>query len=133
MQRNWIGRSKGLSLRFDVQGVDEPLSVQHEYIDGVSCWRLRITVAQQASQDNPEITAFTQSCRTNKVSEAQLATLEKKAALRVFIPNIHCDRELPIWIANFVLSDYGTGAVMAVPAINVTMSLPISTISRFIL
>lgn len=73
-------------------------------------------LATKAAENNPELAAFIEECKNTKVAEAELATMEKKG-MDTGLKAIHPlnGREVPIFIANFVLMDYGTGAVMAVP------------------
>ncbi len=122
MQRNWIGRSEGLEIQFDVEGADEPLSVfttRPDTLMGATFLAIAAEhpLAARASKNNPEIARFVEECRHGGVSEAELETQEKRGidtGLRAVHP-ISGER-LPIWIANFVLMGYGTGALMAVPA-----------------
>ncbi|GAM66013.1 leucyl-tRNA synthetase [Vibrio ishigakensis] len=74
-------------------------------------------LAAAAAENNPELAAFIEECKNNKVAEAELATMEKKG-MATGLTAIHPlnGREVPVFVANFVLMDYGTGAVMAVPA-----------------
>jgi leucyl-tRNA synthetase len=122
MQRNWIGRSEGVELSFAVNGEDAPLEVyttRPDTLMGVTYVGIAAghPLAEKAAATNPELFAFTEECRNTKVAEAELATMEKKGmdtGLRAIHPLN--GREVPIFVANFVLMDYGTGAVMAVPA-----------------
>ncbi|MCV5223080.1 class I tRNA ligase family protein, partial [Escherichia coli] len=74
-------------------------------------------LATLAAENNPELAAFIEECKNTKVAEAELATMEKKG-MATGLTAIHPlnGREVPVYVANFVLMDYGTGAVMAVPA-----------------
>lgn len=122
MQRNWIGRSEGVELSFAVNGEEAPLEVyttRPDTLMGVTYVGIAAghPLAEKAAATNPELFAFTEECRNTKVAEAELATMEKKGmdtGLRAVHPLN--GREVPIYVANFVLMDYGTGAVMAVPA-----------------
>ncbi|MGC8732481.1 MAG: leucine--tRNA ligase, partial [Halothiobacillaceae bacterium] len=121
MQANWIGRSVGVELQFAIEG-GEPLTVYTTRADtlmGVSYVAVAAEhpLAKQAAERNPELAAFIEACRHTKVAEAELATLEKKG-MPLGISAIHpiTGEKVPVWTANFVLMDYGTGAVMAVPA-----------------
>ncbi|MDM7323309.1 MAG: leucine--tRNA ligase [Gammaproteobacteria bacterium] len=121
MQANWIGRSVGVELQFAIEG-GEPLTVYTTRADtlmGVSYVAVAAEhpLAKRAAERNPELAAFIQACRHTKVAEAELATLEKKG-MPLGIDAIHpiTGEKVPVWIANFVLMEYGTGAVMAVPA-----------------
>ncbi|MGL5162141.1 MAG: leucine--tRNA ligase, partial [Plesiomonas shigelloides] len=74
-------------------------------------------LAQKAAENNPELAAFINECRNTKVAEAELATMEKKGvATGLYAIHPLNGRKVPVWVANFVLMGYGTGAVMAVPA-----------------
>jgi len=122
MQRNWIGRSEGLEIHFDVEGADEPLSVfttRPDTLMGVTFISIAAEhpLAALAAHDNPQIARFIEACRHGGVSEAELETQEKRG-VDTGLKAIHpvSGEKLPIWIANFVLMGYGTGAVMAVPA-----------------
>ncbi|HDV0701732.1 TPA: leucine--tRNA ligase, partial [Acinetobacter baumannii] len=74
-------------------------------------------LALKAAENNPELAAFIEECRMGSVAEADLATAEKKGmATGLFVKHPVTGEELPVWIANYVLMSYGSGAVMAVPA-----------------
>ena len=121
MQRNWIGRSEGVELSFDVQnnGALEVYTTRPDTLMGVTYVAIAAghPLADIAAQKNPLVRAFIDECRNTKVAEADLATMEKKG-IDTGLTAIHPLnlREIPVYIANFVLMDYGTGAVMAVPA-----------------
>ena len=125
MQRNWIGRSTGMEITF-------PSANTEIYADGLTVYTTRadtlmgvtyIAVAAEhplalkAAENNPELAAFIEECRMGSVAEADLATAEKKGmATGLFVKHPVTGDELPVWIANYVLMSYGSGAVMAVPA-----------------
>lgn len=122
MQRNWIGRSEGVEITFKMQDSDETVTVYTTRPDtfyGVSYLAVAAghPLAEQAAKNNPELTKFLQECRNTKVAEAELATMEKKGMFtgRYALHPI-TGEAVPLWVANFVLMHYGTGAVMAVPA-----------------
>ncbi|MFU2081147.1 leucine--tRNA ligase [Gallibacterium anatis] len=122
MQRNWIGRSEGVEITFKMQDSDETVTVYTTRPDtfyGVSYLAVAAghLLAEQAAKNNPELAQFIQECRNTKVAEAELATMEKKGMFtgRYALHPI-TGEAVPVWIANFVLMHYGTGAVMAVPA-----------------
>lgn len=122
MQRNWIGRSEGVEITFKMQDSDETVTVYTTRPDtfyGVSYLAVAAghPLAEQAAKNNPELAQFIQECRNTKVAEAELATMEKKGMFtgRYALHPI-TGEAVPVWIANFVLMHYGTGAVMAVPA-----------------
>jgi len=123
MQRNWIGRSEGLEIRFAIEGV--------EGIDAVTVYTTRpdtlmgvtfISVAAEhplalhAAQDNPALAEFCLACKNVGVAEATIETQEK-LGMATGLHAIHpiTKARVPIHVANFVLMGYGTGAVMAVP------------------
>ena len=121
MQRNWIGRSEGIELSFDVKGEDEPLTVfttRPDTLFGVTYMAVAAEhpLAQKAAAGNADIAAFVAECRKTDAAEATLETMEKKG-MALGISTIHplTGDEVPLWVANFVLMSYGTGAVMAVP------------------
>ena len=122
MQRNWIGRSEGVEITFDVADTNEKVAVYTTRPDtfyGVSYLGIAAAhpLASLAAQNNPELGAFIQEAKNAKVAEADLATMEKKGmATGLFAIHPLTGKKLPIWVANFVLMHYGTGAVMAVPA-----------------
>ena len=122
MQRNWIGRSEGVEITFDVADTNEKVAVYTTRPDtfyGVSYLGIAAAhpLANLAAQSNPELAAFIQEAKNAKVAEADLATMEKKGmATGLFAIHPLTGEKLPIWVANFVLMHYGTGAVMAVPA-----------------
>ena len=122
MQRNWIGRSEGVEITFDVADTNEKVAVYTTRPDtfyGVSYLGIAAAhpLASLAAQNNPELASFIQDAKNAKVAEADLATMEKKGmATGLFAIHPLTGEKLPIWVANFVLMHYGTGAVMAVPA-----------------
>ncbi|GAJ72047.1 LOW QUALITY PROTEIN: leucyl-tRNA synthetase [Vibrio sp. JCM 18904] len=121
MQRNWIGRSEGVELKFEVKGQQdlEVYTTRPDTLMGVTYVGIAAghPLAALAAENNPELAAFIDECKNNKVAEAELATMEKKG-MATGLTAIHPlnGREVPVYVANFVLMDYGTGAVMAVPA-----------------
>ena len=122
MQRNWIGRSEGVEITFDVADTAEKVAVYTTRPDtfyGVSYLGIAAAhpLADLAAEKNPELAAFIREAKNAKVAEADLATMEKKGmATGLFAIHPLTGEKLPIWVANFVLMHYGTGAVMAVPA-----------------
>ena len=122
MQRNWIGRSEGVEITFDVADTAEKVSVYTTRPDtfyGVSYLGIAAAhpLAELAAENNPELAEFIREAKNAKVAEADLATMEKKGmATGLFAIHPLTGEKLPIWVANFVLMHYGTGAVMAVPA-----------------
>ncbi|MEO5596897.1 MAG: class I tRNA ligase family protein, partial [Lysobacteraceae bacterium] len=126
MQRNWIGRSEGLDIRFDVRNDEthnpyEPLSVfttRPDTLMGVSFLSIAAEhpLALRAAATNPLLAAFIEECRHGGTAEADIQAQEKRGvATGLFAIHPVSGEELPIWVANFVLMGYGTGAVMGVP------------------
>ena len=122
MQRNWIGRSEGVDIEFTVENDANKLCVYTTRPDtfmGVSYVAVAAEhpLAKRAAETNSAIATFIAECKNMKTSEADMATMEKKGIATGFYA-IHPlnNKKIPIWIANFVLMEYGTGAVMAVPA-----------------
>ena len=126
MQRNWIGRSEGLEIRFAVNDIDgqtlAPLDVfttRPDTLMGVTFVSIAAEhpLAVHAAQSNPKLAAFIAELRQGGVSEAELETQEKRG-MDIGLRAIHpiSGEALPVYVANFVLMGYGTGAVMAVPA-----------------
>jgi len=126
MQRNWIGRSEGLEFAFDVVGSDDkqrPLQLKvfttrPDTLMGVTFVSIAAEhpLALQAAQDDAGLAEFIAELRHGGVSEAELETQDKRGrdtGLRAIHPIT--GEHLPIFVANFVLMSYGTGAVMAVP------------------
>ena len=121
MQRNWIGRSEGLEISFAVEGEAEPMVVfttRPDTLMGVTYVAVAAEhpLAAKAAAANPEVAAFVAGCKQGGVSEAELETQEKRGiATGLFAIHPISGAKVPVWIANFVLMGYGTGAVMAVP------------------
>ena len=121
MQRNWIGRSEGVELQFAVEG-EEPLTVyttRPDTLMGVTYVAVAAEhpLAKKAAESNAELQAFIEECKTTKVAEAEMATMEKKG-LDTGYKAAHpvTGERVAVFAANFVLADYGSGAVMSVPA-----------------
>ncbi len=120
MQRNWIGRSEGVDLDFTLPD-GTALSVyttRPDTLMGVTYLAVapQHPVARAAAADNPELAAFNQSQSNIKVAEADMATMEKLGmATGISATHPLTGKEVPIWVANFVLMSYGSGAVMSVP------------------
>ncbi len=122
MQRNWIGRSEGVELSFATEGDIENLSVyttRPDTLMGVTYVAVAAEhpLALKAAENNPELSAFIDDCRNTETAEAAMETMEKKGlATGLTVSHPVTGEEIPVWVANFVLMGYGTGAVMAVPA-----------------
>ena len=123
MQRNWIGRSEGLTMSFEIVGRDDGLDVyttRHDTIFGASFMALSADhpLASETADRDPGAAEFVAECRRMGTSEEAIETAEKKGydtGLRVRHPFVE-GRELPVYIANFVLMEYGTGAIFGCPA-----------------
>jgi leucyl-tRNA synthetase len=128
MQANWIGRSEGCDIAFPyavdaarAAGRDGTLKVFTTRADTLFGATFMAVAAEHplalaAAQGNPALAAFIEECRRGSVTEAELATQEKKGmptGLHVLHP--FTGRPLPVWVANYVLMAYGEGAVMGVP------------------
>ncbi|AWB68291.1 leucine--tRNA ligase [Saccharobesus litoralis] len=121
MQRNWIGRSEGLEIDFHIASIATDFTVyttRPDTLMGVTYVALAAQhpICLAAAENNPELAKFVEECKNSKVAEADMATMEKKGVdtgLRAIHPLT--GEEVPVWAANFVLMDYGTGAVMSVP------------------
>ena len=125
MQRNWIGKSRGVNMTFKLtQSIAEHQSfdvytTRPDTIMGVTYATLapQHPIALEIAKTNPQLAEFIQQCQTQQVSEAEMATLEK-SGMATGISAIHplSGELIPVWVGNYVLMDYGSGAVMAVPA-----------------
>jgi leucyl-tRNA synthetase len=121
MQRNWIGRSEGVELTFEVAGHEESLTVyttRPDTLFGVTYMAVAAEhpLAEEVAANNAEIAAFVEACKKTDAAEATIETMEKKG-MPLGISAVHplTGEDVPLWVANFVLMSYGTGAVMAVP------------------
>ena len=121
MQRNWIGRSEGLEIQFQVEDGGEPLSVfttRPDTLMGVTFVSVAAEhpLALRAAAADERVARVLEEMKHGGVSEAELETQEKRGVdtgLKVIHPLT--GEPIPVWVANFVLMGYGTGAVMAVP------------------
>ena len=121
MQANWIGRSEGVEIVFTVD--DQPVlnvyTTRPDTLFGVTCLAVapEHALAAHAAESSAEIAAFLQECTRTRVSEAQISTLEKKGIeTGLYATHPLTGEKIPVWVANFVLIEYGSGAVMSVPA-----------------
>jgi leucyl-tRNA synthetase len=121
MQRNWIGRSEGVEIDFPVVDSEELLTVYTTRPDtllGATYVAVAAAhpLAQQAAEADKAVAAFVESCKKATTAEADLATMEKAGVpTRLQVTHPLTGELLPVWVANFVLMEYGSGAVMAVP------------------
>ncbi|MCW2308652.1 leucine--tRNA ligase [Rhodobium gokarnense] len=127
MQANWIGRSEGLHVRFEFTDTPpsgdatlEVFTTRPDTLFGASFMALSSEhpVAKALAETNPEIAAFAEECRRMGTSVVAIETAEKKGidtGLRVKHP-FDPEKTLPVYIANFILMDYGTGAIFGCPA-----------------
>jgi len=122
MQSNWIGRSEGVEMDFWVPEWQQALRIyttRPDTVMGVTYVAVAAEhpLAHAAAQRRPDLAAFIESCKQTEISEAALETMEKRGVASGF-DAVHplTGAMVPVWIANFVLMSYGTGAVMAVPA-----------------
>jgi leucyl-tRNA synthetase len=122
MQANWIGRSEGVEMDFPVPEMALPLRIyttRPDTLMGVTYLAVAAEhpLALKAAEDNSAIATFINDCKMMETSEAAMETMEKRG-IDSGIKALHpiTGELVPVWIANFVLMGYGTGAVMAVPA-----------------
>lgn len=131
MQRNWIGKSFGLNVKFVISPQSKQ-SLSDKVGDYISIYTTRPDtlmgatylavatehpLAQAAAKNHPALQNFIQECKTSNMAEANIATMQKKGMnTGCFAIHPLTGEKLPIWVANYVLAGYGEGAVMAVPA-----------------
>ncbi|RDI42831.1 leucine--tRNA ligase [Aquicella lusitana] len=121
MQRNWIGRSEGVEITFKVHD-HHPITVfttRPDTLFGVTYLAVapQHPLAKQLAEDNPALHQFIEECRNIKLAEADIATMEKRGMpLGIHAQHPITGQAIPIWVANFVVMEYGSGALMAVPA-----------------
>ena len=126
MQRNWIGRSEGTDIDFGIEATEEygeqpPLRIFTTRPDTVYGTTFMAVAAEHPlaatiAQRRPDVAAFIEECRRGGTSAAELETMDKRGMpLGVHAINPFNGERLPVWVANFVLMGYGTGAVMSVP------------------
>jgi leucyl-tRNA synthetase len=128
MQKNWIGRSEGLLVRFALDPATTPageselevFTTRHDTLFGAKFMAIAPDhpLAQAAAAKNPQLAAFTAECKRRGTAQAEIDTAEKLGfdtgirALHPFDPGW----TLPVYVANFILMDYGTGAIFGCPA-----------------
>ena len=126
MQRNWIGKSRGMEVQFpyNVDSIGESgtlkvFTTRPDTLIGATYVAVAAEhhLAALAAKNNPELQAFIAECKGGSVAEADVATQEKKGLpTGLFVEHPLTGEKLPVWVANYVLMHYGDGAVMAVPA-----------------
>ena len=121
MQRNWIGKSFGAEIKYLLEGSDEYLtafSTRPDTIFGVSFLAIspNHSISLALAEKNKSIKDFLDKCKEMKAAEADLAKAEKLGIdTGIFVLHPITKKQIPVWIGNFVLLDYGTGVVMGVP------------------
>jgi len=122
MQRNWIGKSTGAEISFGLEcseGTLDIFTTRPDTLMGVTYMAVAAghPIAVKAAEGNVELSAFLDECSKISTKEADVETMEKKGMPTRFNAVHPISGELvPVWVANFVLMGYGTGAVMSVPA-----------------
>ncbi len=124
MQRNWIGKSRGVNVVFDLSESAgehnhfEVYTTRPDTLMGVTYLTLATQhpIALEVAQNNSVLASFIEKCRLQQVSEAEMATMDK-VGMDTGITAIHplTGDSVSVWVGNYVLMDYGSGAVMAVP------------------
>ena len=121
MQRNWIGKSFGAEIKYLLEGSDEYLtafSTRPDTIFGVSFLAIspNHSISLALAEKNKSIKDFLDKCKEMKAAEADMAKAEKLGIdTGIFVLHPITKKQIPVWIGNFVLLDYGTGVVMGVP------------------
>jgi len=125
MQRNWIGKSRGINMSFKLnEAIDnhesfDVYTTRPDTLMGVTYLSLapQHPIALELAKSNSALANFIERCQSQQVSEAEMATIEK-SGVATGINAVHplTGKEIPVWVGNYVLMDYGSGAVMAVPA-----------------
>ena len=126
MQRNWIGKSKGMEVQFPYDqasigeaGALKVFTTRADTLMGATYVAVAAEhpLATLAAQNDPALQAFINECKSGSVAEADVATQEKRGMpTPLFVEHPLTGEKLPVWVANYVLMHYGDGAVMAVPA-----------------
>jgi leucyl-tRNA synthetase len=125
MQRNWIGKSRGVTMTFKLAEIlpehqsFDVYTTRPDTLMGVTYATLapQHPIALEIAKSNPQLAEFIAQCQSQQVSEAEMASMEK-SGMATGIEAIHplTGEAIPVWVGNYVLMDYGSGAVMAVPA-----------------
>lgn len=122
MQRNWIGRSEGVEIHFTLKEQQETLTIfttRPDTLYGVTYIAIapQHPLTKKLAEHDSELKKFIEECRNIKVAEAEIATMEKRGMpLGLTVKHPLTGQGIPVWTANFVLMEYGSGALMAVPA-----------------
>jgi leucyl-tRNA synthetase len=124
MQRNWIGRSEGCDLRFEVEGVEEPLTVFTTRVDTIHGATFMALAPEhpmverfRAKAPDADFGEFVDRLRNQTRLQREAEGGEKEGRFTgAYAVNPFSRERIPIWVANFVLMEYGTGAIMSVPA-----------------
>lgn len=121
MQRNWIGQSEGIDIKFEVDH-HHPITTyttRPDTLFGVTFLAIapQHPLIKPLLKQNPALKQFIEECRNIKMAEAEIATMEKRGMpLGIYAHHPITGENIPIWVANFVVMEYGSGALMAVPA-----------------
>jgi len=120
MQRNWIGRSEGVQIIFPGDGIEDisVYTTRPDTLMGATYLAVapQHPLALQAAEKDSALAAFIDKCRNVKVAEADMAKMEKEGMnMGLYVRHPLTDQQIPVWVANFVLMEYGSGAVMSVP------------------
>jgi len=121
MQANWIGRSEGVEVDFKVEDSDETLRIyttRPDTIMGITYMAVAAEhpLAKAASENDANLRTFIDECKSGGTTEVEMETMEKKGLrLNINVRHPISDELIPLWVSNFVLMSYGTGAVMSVP------------------
>lgn len=122
MQRNWIGKSKGSRISFRIKQTESEIDVFTSRPDTIfGCTFIALApdhpLARELSSKDAKIKNFTEKCMQMSTAESDIATLDKDGVnTKLKAINPLTGEDIPVWIANYILSSYGTGAIMGVPA-----------------
>ena len=141
MQKNWIGMSKGALIKFNIKDTQESLEVFTTRVDtlcGVSFLAVSPSHNILDKIESDVVKNFIIKCKALKVSEETVSNIEKEGVRTDLVAiNPINGNEIPVWVANYVLSDYGSGCVMSVPAhddrdyeFSIKYKLPIKQVIR---
>ena len=122
MQKNWLGKSTGSEVSFQIEGIKKDLKVfttRPDTIFGVSFLGIspHHEISKSLAKKDKSVASFLESCAKNKAAEAELSTVEKKGhQTNLKAKHPLTGKDVQVWIINYVLIDYGSGAIMGVPA-----------------